>query len=220
MYCRQQRYPSPRLISYKIPGIRVLWGFGVTLSEVSTIGCAPSFLGGILCPSDSHPTHRIRSPLLIMSTTIQVTINGNTVEGEVAFIQAILGQNTNILTAPVTNTNFQDIEEFDVFMTAILKEYFSEQQSESIVTTLSQISQQNYPDYRGGLGLYQMFVGTLEQRQLMKVVFATYALKFGRNHDHKASLKSKIKYATACPHCGAYASAIRDRLIKEGFLSF
>ena len=37
MYCRQQRYPSPRLISYKIPGIRMLWGFGVTLSEVSTL---------------------------------------------------------------------------------------------------------------------------------------------------------------------------------------
>ena len=37
MYCRQQRYPSPRLISYKIPPIRVLWGFGVTLSEVSTL---------------------------------------------------------------------------------------------------------------------------------------------------------------------------------------
>ena len=36
MYCRQQRYPSPRLISYKIPGIRVLWGFGVTVSKVST----------------------------------------------------------------------------------------------------------------------------------------------------------------------------------------
>ena len=56
MYCRQQRYPSPRLISYKITGIRVLWGFGVTLSEVSTIGCARSFLRVILCPSDSHPT--------------------------------------------------------------------------------------------------------------------------------------------------------------------
>ena len=62
MYCRQQRYPSPRLISYKIPGIRVLWGFGVTLSEVSTIGCAPSFLRVILCPSDSHPTESAPHP--------------------------------------------------------------------------------------------------------------------------------------------------------------
>ena len=51
--------------------------------------------------------------------TVQVTINGNLVEGEVAFIQAILGQNTNILTAAVANTNFKDIEEFDVFMTSI-----------------------------------------------------------------------------------------------------
>ena len=153
-------------------------------------------------------------------TTIQFSVNGNQVQIELDQIEAILGQVTNTITTPVTNTNFQDIEEFDVFMTAILKEYFSEQQSESIVTTLSQISQQKYPDYRGGLGLYQMFVGTLEQRQLLKVVFATYALKFGRNHDHKSSLKSKIKYATACPHCGAYASAIRDRLIKEGYLSF
>jgi hypothetical protein len=37
MYCRQQRYPSPRLISYKIPGIRMLWGFVVPVSEVSTL---------------------------------------------------------------------------------------------------------------------------------------------------------------------------------------
>ena len=37
MYCRLQCYPAPRLISYKIPGIRVLWGFGVTVSEVSTL---------------------------------------------------------------------------------------------------------------------------------------------------------------------------------------
>ena len=37
MYCRLQCYPAPRLISYKIPGIRVLWGFGVPLSEVSTL---------------------------------------------------------------------------------------------------------------------------------------------------------------------------------------
>ena len=36
MYCRQQRYPSPRLISYKIPGIQVLWGFVVPVSKVST----------------------------------------------------------------------------------------------------------------------------------------------------------------------------------------
>ena len=153
-----------------------------------------------------------------MSTATAI-INGNTVEADLSTLATLLNMVSGIISAPATNTNFQDIEEFDVFMTAILKEYFSEQQSESIVSTLSQISKCNYPDYRDGTGLYHMFVGTIEQRQLMKVVFATYALKFGRNHDHKASLKSKIKYATACPHCGAYASAIRDRLVKEGYLT-
>ena len=58
MYCRLQRYPSPLLISYKIPPIPVLWGFGVTVSKVSTIGCARSFLGGILCSSDSPQPNR------------------------------------------------------------------------------------------------------------------------------------------------------------------
>ena len=37
MYCRLQCYPAPRLISYKITGIRVLWGFVVPVFEVSTL---------------------------------------------------------------------------------------------------------------------------------------------------------------------------------------
>ena len=42
MYCRLQCYPSPRLISYKIPGIRVLWGFVVPLCRgVHSGGTAP-----------------------------------------------------------------------------------------------------------------------------------------------------------------------------------
>jgi hypothetical protein len=151
--------------------------------------------------------------------TVLLTINGNQIQGEIDQIVEILGKISTTVTAPVTKTKFQDIEQFDEFMTAILKEYFSEQQSESIVSTLSKISQDRYPDFRDGTGLYHMFVGTLEQRQLLKVVFATYALKYGRRYDHKSSLKSKIKYATACPHCGAYAAAIRDRLVKEGYLT-
>ena len=55
MYCRQQRYPSPRLISYKIPGIRVLWGFGVTLSEVSTLA-AQGLIFGHYVISSNQPT--------------------------------------------------------------------------------------------------------------------------------------------------------------------
>ena len=37
MYCRPHGYPTAPLISYKIPGIGTLWGFGVPLSELSTL---------------------------------------------------------------------------------------------------------------------------------------------------------------------------------------
>jgi len=48
MYFRQQRYPPPRLISYKITGIKVLWGYGVPLSELSLTPCAESKSGASL----------------------------------------------------------------------------------------------------------------------------------------------------------------------------
>ena len=55
MYCRLQCYPAPRLISYKIPAIRVLWGFSVPVFEVSILVAQ--------CPDlvhygfSSHPTN-------------------------------------------------------------------------------------------------------------------------------------------------------------------
>ncbi len=150
---------------------------------------------------------------------ITAQINGNEIQADIETIAELLIRVSKTITKPVTNTNFQDIEKFDDFVTAILKEYFSSEQSESIVRVLRQVSGERYPDYRGATSLYSMFVGTLEQRQLMKVVVATYSLKYCRNLERKSSLKSKIKYATACPHCGAYAAVIRDRLIKEGYLT-
>ena len=38
MYFRLQRYPPPRLISYKIPPLGDQWEIRVSLFEVSTIG--------------------------------------------------------------------------------------------------------------------------------------------------------------------------------------
>ena len=64
MYCRQQRYPSPRLISYKITGIRVLWGFVVPLCRLSTPVAQCLFFGHYVI-SSNPPTmttqHRFAS---------------------------------------------------------------------------------------------------------------------------------------------------------------
>ena len=55
MYCRQHGYPTAPLISYKITGIKVLWGFGVPVSEVSTLMAQRPDLGHHVI-SSNQPT--------------------------------------------------------------------------------------------------------------------------------------------------------------------
>ena len=62
MYCRQQRYPSPRLISYKIPGIRVLWGFVVPLCRLSTLVAQGPIFGHYVISRNPHHASRYRHP--------------------------------------------------------------------------------------------------------------------------------------------------------------
>ena len=52
MYCRPHGYPTAPLISYKIPGIGGLWGFGVPLSELSTLLAQGPILGHYVLSSD------------------------------------------------------------------------------------------------------------------------------------------------------------------------
>ena len=53
---RQQQYPLPPLISYKITRIRVLCRVSGQFLNRCMSPCAHRFLGVILCPSDPHPT--------------------------------------------------------------------------------------------------------------------------------------------------------------------
>ena len=62
MYCRLQCYPAPRLISHKIPGIRVLWGFGVTVSEVSTLVAQGPIFGHYVISRNPPNASRYRHP--------------------------------------------------------------------------------------------------------------------------------------------------------------
>ena len=54
MYFRQQRYPPPRLISYKITGIRTLWEVVVPLSKVSTLVAQGPILGHYVLSSNHN----------------------------------------------------------------------------------------------------------------------------------------------------------------------
>ena len=52
MYCRLHGYPTAPLISYKITGIGRLWGFGVPLSELSTLVAQGPILGHYVLSSN------------------------------------------------------------------------------------------------------------------------------------------------------------------------
>ena len=55
MYFRQQRYPPPRLISYKIAGIRTLWEDVVPLCRLSITPCAGSESGALCAQFTQRP---------------------------------------------------------------------------------------------------------------------------------------------------------------------
>jgi len=62
MYCRQHGYPTAPLISYKITGIVVLWGFGVPVSEVSTLVAQCPDLGHYVISRNPPDASRHRHP--------------------------------------------------------------------------------------------------------------------------------------------------------------
>lgn len=72
-------------------------------------------------------------------------------------------------------------------------------------------------DFHYFIPVYKLTDGDLTKRQLLKTVSAMYRYKFGGyKKSEKYALRSEIKYAAACPHCGALATILLNRLIAEG----
>ena len=155
------------------------------------------------------------------NTTIQVVINGNQVQGQIDEIAKILGMVSNAMTETVTETIEEELLPFNAFTVKQLTPHFGEQLSQEIVETFEKCARQYYPDFRNIIGIYKKCATTIEQRQLLRTVSAVYRLKFGKyvnKMQTQSSLRSFIKYATICPHCGATANAFVMRLTKEGLM--
>ena len=155
-----------------------------------------------------------------MTSTIQVLINGNQVQGQIDEIAKILGMVSNTMTETVTETIEEEILPFNTFTVKELTPHFGEELATQVVNKLEKCARQYYPDFRNIIGIYKK-CATIEQRQLLRTVSAVYRLKFGKyvnKMQAQSSLRSFIKYATICPHCGATANAFVLRLTKEGWM--
>jgi DNA topoisomerase VI subunit B len=152
-------------------------------------------------------------------TTIQLVINGNQVEGQIDEIAKILSMVSETMAQPVSSILKEELVPFNQFAIKELTPHLGQELSEKIVAKLEKCADSNYPDFRYFIGMYKEVAGNIEHRQLLKTLSAVYRFKFGRYMNHNAvkfALKSEIKYATICPHCGAVANAFVQRLIKEG----
>ena len=150
--------------------------------------------------------------------TIQLVINGNQVEGQIDQIAQILGMVSNTLAqpvAPVVSNEPVELAPFNAFLEVELTPYFGAKGATFIVDKLKLSLKCNNFVYL--IPAYKLAKGDLHKRQLLKAVSAVYRYKFGVYdlRSSKYSLKSEIKYAKACDHCGKLAQVLVDRLIAE-----
>ena len=130
-------------------------------------------------------------------------------------LQEVLATVSNIESQIKTLT---EAEEFDVFMLNEMTPIFGESTSRNIIKVLKKCRTEDH-NYHHFSPVYQWKVikGDLNKRNLLKLISATYRVKYSNKGDTFVySLRSDIKYAKACPHCGKLASAFYDRLVKEG----
>jgi hypothetical protein len=118
-------------------------------------------------------------------------------------------------TQQVTVSTTDELAPFSAFLMVELTPYFGGKGAKYIVDRLNRC--RLIKDYRFFIPAYKLVEDDLEKRQLLKTVSAVYRYKFGgfRNPE-KYSLRSEIKYAKACPHCGKLAQVLVNRLIAEG----
>jgi len=107
---------------------------------------------------------------------------------------------------------------FSAFLMVELTPYFGGAGAKAIVDRLNRCNA--IKDYRFFIPIYKMAGEDLDKRQLLKLVSAVHRYKFIYSKHHNTpqqySLKSEIKYAKACSHCGALAAILYDRLVAEG----
>lgn len=113
-----------------------------------------------------------------------------------------------------------EAEDFDVFVQNELTPYFGESTAKNIVLLLQKSRLNKNYNYLAAAYYWKGIYGDLQKRQLLKLVSATYRIKY-QNHignSNVPSLKSDVKYARSCPDCGKLAQAFYTRLVAEGYM--
>lgn len=118
----------------------------------------------------------------------------------------------------VVQQKIEQIALINATFQVILEETLGSAAAELIVKMLDK-SRISNNDFHRFIGAYALpgIKDDLHKRNLLRVVSAIYRLKVkDLSNAQKSSLRSIVKYSTACPHCGAIASALVTRLGIQG----
>lgn len=133
-----------------------------------------------------------------------------------AKIKAATDEKVAVIMAFVQR-NAERIELINATFQVILEETLGSAAAELIVMMLDKSRSRN--DFRRFIGAYDLpgIKDDLHKRNLLRVVSAIYRLKVKDLSDaQKSSLRSIVKYSTACPHCGTIAYQLVQRLGIQG----
>ena len=168
-----------------------------------------SFIQRHTTAADHHPKQ--------MTTTIQIVINGNQVEGQIEQIAQILGMVSNTLAQPiftVDDSKKDDSIKFIDFFALELDKYIKG--GKLFVSELNRCRNAGR-GYQSMGRLYHDLVdapteGWAARRQLLLTTSAIWRYTF---LSKKGGLKYQIAAVTECDDCGGFASAMVDRMIAE-----
>ena len=152
--------------------------------------------------------------------TLTITNNGNTVTVNGSYTEIgnfLLGlSEVTVQPAPVANNQPIDLLPFNELVIAELTPQLGDEIAKKVVNLLEHCRSGSWSDFSPFVAAYRWVNGDIEKRQLLKTISAIYRFKFHKGATNYYSLKSEIKYATICPHCGKIANALVQRLVKEG----
>lgn len=160
--------------------------------------------------ADHHPRQ-------MTNTTMQVVINGNTVEGTPSQLAQLIqnfGNITDVMVQPVVLNQEQKSIKFVEFFGATLESHIKG--GKLFVSELNKLRHQGN-DYRAMIRLYHDLVdaptkGWAKRRQLLLTTSAIWRYTFKVN---KGGLKYKIDAVTECEDCGEFAKSMVERMIAE-----
>jgi hypothetical protein len=169
-----------------------------------------SFIQRRTTDADHHPRP-------MTNATMQVVINGNTIEGTASQIAQIIGNFSDVMVqpvAPVTITQEEKSVKFVEFFGATLESHIKG--GKLFVSELNKLRHQGN-DYRAMIRLYHDLVnaptkGWAKRRQLLLTTSAIWRYTFKTK---KGGLKYKIAAVTECDDCGEFAKAMVNRMIAE-----